>query len=459
MKKKLLMFILSLFLFIPSVKAVSASIGVSSSGKAVVGNTITVTVTLSSGQALGSWDMLLSYDNSHLQLTSSSAEGGGTKMVGYVSNSSTKSKSYTFKFKALKSGNATVSVGNYSVYAFDESVMSVSGGSKTISIITQEELEASYSKDNNLKSITVDSYELSPAFNKDTTEYTVTVPADVTKVNVSAEKNDSAATMTGTGEVDLSEGSNTVEIVVTAQNGTTKTYKVTINVEDLNPIEVTVGNQKLSIVKRAGNLTIPNGYQLTTIKINDVDVPALVNESNNFTLVGLKDETGNINLYKYDNEKNTYVKYIELNFDGVNLYPLSIGTILDNYKKSTVKINEQEIECLKLSNDSKFVLIYGTNLLTGKDDYYSYDIKNHTLQLYNTEYIDKLNNDIEYNYYIMIALGVLCAMFFLLLVLMVSLNKKQKKMLAVKNRQSKKKEEVVEKTKKEKNKIGKDFLE
>ena len=228
MKKKLLMFILSLFLFIPSVKAVSASIGVSSSGKAVVGNTITVTVTLSSGQALGSWDMLLSYDNSHLQLTSSSAEGGGTKMVGYVSNSSTKSKSYTFKFKALKSGNATVSVGNYSVYAFDESVMSVSGGSKTISIITQEELEASYSKDNNLKSITVDSYELSPAFNKDTTEYTVTVPADVTKVNVSAEKNDSAATMTGTGEVDLSEGSNTVEIVVTSIGFKSSTLIVTL---------------------------------------------------------------------------------------------------------------------------------------------------------------------------------------------------------------------------------------
>ncbi len=433
-KKNLLILLIALFLFIPSVKAASASIGISTSGKAVVGNTVTVTVSLSSSQALGSWEMLLNYDSSYLKLTSSTAEGGGTKMVGYVSNGSTKKTSYTFKFKTLKKGSASVSISNYSIYAYDESQMSASGASKSISIITQEELEASYSKDNSLKSLVVEGYEIEPGFNKDVTDYKLTVPADVTKVNVVATKNDSTATVTGGGEIALSEGSNNVSIVVTAQNGSTKTYNLVITVEDLNPIEVKVGKENLSIVKRADNLTAPNGFQPTTIKIDDVEIPALFNEDNGLTLVGLKDEEGNISLYIYDDKKNTYELYLELNFDGISFYPAAIPEIFKDYKKDTIEINKQKIECLRLNKKSNFVILYGTNLLTGKKGYYTYDIKNNTLQEYNKEHIDLLRKDIKDNYYVMIALGSISVLMFILLILVIVGNSKTKKLLIAKNK-------------------------
>lgn len=66
-------------------------------------------------------------------------------------------------------------------------------------------------------------------FRANTTTYNVTVPYDVESVNVYAKTQDSNATVTGTGTKRLKEGSNSLQVVVTAEDGTTtKTY--TINV-------------------------------------------------------------------------------------------------------------------------------------------------------------------------------------------------------------------------------------
>lgn len=58
--------------------------------------------------------------------------------------------------------------------------------------MTQAELEASYSKDNNLKGLTVkvgeESYSIDPVFDKNTLEYKVTVPTGTTSVHVEALK-------------------------------------------------------------------------------------------------------------------------------------------------------------------------------------------------------------------------------------------------------------------------------
>ena len=45
--------------------------------------------------------------------------------------------------------------------------MSVSASNANIKAMTQAELEATYSKNNNLKSLSVEGYEIDPAFNKD----------------------------------------------------------------------------------------------------------------------------------------------------------------------------------------------------------------------------------------------------------------------------------------------------
>lgn len=85
------------------------------------------------------------------------------------------------------------------------------------------------SPNNKLSSLSVDGFTLTPGFQMDTEQYTLVVDPSVTEVNVSASQAESHAQISGTGTVALTEASNTVSITVTAQNGTTRTYQITIN--------------------------------------------------------------------------------------------------------------------------------------------------------------------------------------------------------------------------------------
>ena len=79
-----------------------------------------------------------------------------------------------------------------------------------------------------LVSLNVNIGTLTPSFNKDITEYTVNVPSGTPSINVTASRNSSNTTLTGTGIHSLS--SCTTTITVTAEYcGTIKTYTITVN--------------------------------------------------------------------------------------------------------------------------------------------------------------------------------------------------------------------------------------
>ena len=116
MKIKYVIISLLTLLILPfGVKAASGSISVGGTSTAVVGNKVTVTVTLSSNTLIGSWQMSLNYDRNYLQLTGSTAEAGGTMMAA-SSTTGVRKKTYTFTFKTLKTGNTKVSVDSYLAY-------------------------------------------------------------------------------------------------------------------------------------------------------------------------------------------------------------------------------------------------------------------------------------------------------------------------------------------------------
>lgn len=414
---------LSIFLLNTSIKAASATISVKSNNSVVVGNTVKVTVTLSSSSSLGSWDFSIGYDTSLLRMTSSTAESG-QRSVGYVSGSGQTSKTYTFNFKALKSGTAKVYVNNAEVYAFDESLMSVSKGSKSISIKTQAEIEASYSKNNYLKSLSVDGYELSPSFDKETLEYTVELDSTVESINVNASVEDSTASLIGGGEVSVVEGSNTIEIVVTAQNGNTRTYKITANVKEINPINVEVNNKKYTVVKRKSALTAPDNFTETTVVINNEEIPAFYNEITDYTVVGLKDEEGIVELFIYDLDSGKYTKYQELNFNSNKIFLLDAIDIPKGLKETTITINEKEVKAYKFDDNSVYYIVYGINLNTGNKDFYMYDSEEYTIQRYDTTMIDKLTK--EKDRYLSIVLVLSCVCFLSMLFLLIEVNKYNK---------------------------------
>lgn len=93
------------------------------------------------------------------------------------------------------------------------------------------------SNNNNLSSITLNNGTLNPTFNKNITSYTVNVSNSTSSINITAEVEDLKATMTINGEfqssgepkaINLQVGDNIITIVVTAEDGTTKTYTVTV---------------------------------------------------------------------------------------------------------------------------------------------------------------------------------------------------------------------------------------
>lgn len=427
--KKLKRILLTIMLILISphlVNAASGTIKVTGASTAVINNKITVTVTLSSNSAIGSWDMILNYDKSFLQLVSSSADSGGNHMLGFTQSASgVKSKSYTFAFKALKKGTTNVSVSSYEIYALDESVMSITTSNKSIKIMTQEELEASYSKDNNLKELSVDKYEFDKEFDKDTLDYTINVPTGTTSVTINATVNDSTATVTGTGEVEVTEGLNTLPVVVTAQNGDQKTYTIIVNVEDQNPIKVILDKKEYIVVKNSILLEAPQTFVDTTITIDDFEIPAFINRTANITLVGLKDSYGNIILSEYSN--NEYHQFNELSLNNLLLIPTKFEEELDLIK-TTVTINNETIDAYKYSENSDFVIINAQSLSDGKTGLYLYDPISKTATRYDATYIDEANETITNYTYIIIAFGgASLVMLIIIFSLLHSLKKKQRK--------------------------------
>lgn len=84
------------------------------------------------------------------------------------------------------------------------------------------------SPNNILDSLVVNGYSLTPTFNKSTQSYDLIVPNSVGSIKVSATALDSSATISGTGNISLNVGNNTINVVVKAKNGDIRTY--TLNV-------------------------------------------------------------------------------------------------------------------------------------------------------------------------------------------------------------------------------------
>ena len=298
-------------------------------------------------------------------------------------------------------------------------------GSKQVTVTVPREK----SKNNKLSSLSVEGYEISPKFDANTNEYSVVVPSTIDKINIVAKKADGYAKLEGTGEKSVEEGANTFEIIVTSETGVANTYKLTVNVEDQNPIEVNVGGKKYTVVKVVKDLEKPELFDDTTVKINDFDIPAFINEVSKYTLVGLKDESGKISLFIYKDGK--YTKFNEFKSDSLSIIFMDMKDVPKGYKKTSVKINEENVVAYKLNGDSK-LLLYGVNLATGKKNYYTYDKKEKTLQIFDKDkYLDKLKEE-NTNKYLIYGLSGGILVLIILLVLVSSKNRKMKKLIELK---------------------------
>ena len=418
MKKGLLSLAVIFAFFFAFDNVNAASVSVSAPKTAVVGNTFTVNVTVNGAAG---WQFCVGYDSNKLRADSSSANGMCVADQKYAH-----SNTYTFKFRALSSGTANIKISDMMLVDDNENrISNSSAGSATVSIKTQAEIEASYSKNNNLASLSVEGATLSPTFNQNTTEYKVELEPDVTSINVSASAADAKATITGTGQREVTEGDNNIEVKVTAENGSVKTYTIKATVKEYDPIKVKIKGKEYTVVRKKSMLPELNGYTETTVKINDTEVPALKSDITGYTLVALKDSKGNQNYYVKD--KDNYTLYKEYTFGKVVLCPLpwNKSDIPKNYKKMSIAFNDEKIDAYKIKIASKYALIYGMNVETGEKHIYMYDSNEDTLQIYNEEELKLVNK--QSNLYLKLALGLAILSFVLVIVIITLLVKNKNK--------------------------------
>ncbi|MDD2409745.1 MAG: cadherin-like beta sandwich domain-containing protein [Bacilli bacterium] len=333
----------------------------------------------------------------NVTIHSSGATSGCTeKFVGDSGTAQNINKTFTVTCTSTSTGIINFSVSGDITSANGENVKI--SGSKSVKVVTPRQK----SSNNKLKSLSITGFELTPAFNVNTKEYQLLVPSTTEKITINAAKEDSYASIEGTGEKEVHEGANFFEVIVTSETGVSNIYTITVTVEDLNPIEVTIGKGKFTVVKEARNLVKPDLFDETTIKINDIDVPAFTNSVSKYTLVGLKDSNGKIELYIY--KKDKYTKYKEFNSDKISVIFLEDVKKPKHFEKISLTLNEEKVVAYKYND---LILVYATNIATGKTNYYSYDDEEKTLQIFDiNDYINSISKT-ENSKIIIIILSIL----------------------------------------------------
>ena len=150
-------------------------------------------------------------------------------------------------------------------------------------IITLTRAAAALSDNADLGGLTISSGTLSPQFSSSVITYTASVDNSVTQVTVTPTASDSSATITvngntvtsGTGYIvtGLTVGEpNTVTVIVTAQDSTTKTYIITVTVRD---VPITVSSAAYN--PGNGQLTITFNQDIATVDYSGLHVRSSAN--------------------------------------------------------------------------------------------------------------------------------------------------------------------------------------
>lgn len=195
---------------------------------------------------------------------------------------------------------------NYGDNKINVVVTAPSGDKKTYTItVTRED---NRSNNNDLSSIKLSTGTLSPSFSSGRTTYNVSVPFEVSSINVTATAEDNKAKVSVSGGSSLKVGKVTnVTIKVTAENGSVKTYTVKVTRgKDPNAAEEKNSNNNLASLNLGQDITLNPKFNKNTTsyevevpyKIKNLEIEAIA-EDEAFAKV---DITGADNLQVGENE-------------------------------------------------------------------------------------------------------------------------------------------------------------
>lgn len=207
----------------------------------------------------------------------------------------------------------------------------------------------------------------SPTFSSSTTTYQTTVDNSVSNVRITLTKAEAGQVITGDGEKSLSIGDNSFDVVVTAEDGTTKkTYTIKIHRKSNNLV---INNLKITNPSNNSNISYTPTFNVNTLTYN-ATVDANVNNANIEFVVG-------------ENAVVTGQGTKTLN-SGLNTFSITVKSE-DGSKSKTYTIN-----ITKKSSDANLTNLKITNLDNNSVINYTPTFNSNTLT-YNAE----VDNDVK----------------------------------------------------------------
>lgn len=302
---------------------------------------------------------------------------------------------------------------------------------------TSKKKEEKKNSDSSLASLSVSEGKLSPAFKSGTTSYKLDLPGTVTSLNVKATANDSKASISGTEEKKVKPGDNTIQVVCTAEDGTSTTYTIKAHVDEKPLVFVNYDGKKLGVSRANASLT-KKLFEETKIKIGGKEVPAWKNDSLKMTLLYLENGDKK-DFYFYDTEKQEVTSiYRPMGLLGENIAIIDVPKHLQKRTGmtfTTVKIDGKEMPGWTYDDKAfaNYALIYVMND-AGDQLYYQYEKKDNTLQRYSggaaltqeayEKLLKKQEEETKQLKYVIYGLGGACVL--LLIALIIALLKKRK---------------------------------
>ena len=279
--KILLTIFISIFAFILNANAASGYLTTSSTN-VYVGDTFTVSVNVSQAAA---W-------NIHVKSTGP-VSGCDINQADATADALDTNKTFSATCKATSTGTISLLLTGDVTSATNGIAVNVSGN-RTVTVTERpaptptpkpspkpstnnNQNIDTRSKNNNLKEISVEKYELVKV---DNNNYTLTIPNDITSININAQAEDKLAKVTGTGPHNINVGENNIEVIITAENGSQNKINIKVTrkdgyyLDDLNAVlnqplkelnvivnsDTIITSEHLEMIKNSGKIVNFNYY-------------------------------------------------------------------------------------------------------------------------------------------------------------------------------------------------------
>lgn len=329
---------------------------------------------------------------------------GQTTVEGYSFDPGTRVNQLVFRANSPGTGTVNISAGSYAINGtnYDAS------GSASVTIVAADKPDdsepapaptpsgggsstgnnpgVSLSSNNALSSLTVSAGTLTPAFDPAITEYTLSLPSQSDRLTITANPSDSRATVQGDGDISLQDGETSLSVVVTAEDGSPKTYTITVQVAQAPTLFLDYNGQRLGVVKDVSQVTPPAGFApAEPITYSGDTLPIWTDVSGKRTLVYLLDEkTSAQGFYLFSQTTGVQSPYLPILCGSVTYIYTDIPKELSSVPgltPATVKAFGQTLNGWTYNDASlkDFCVLYLMDD-AGSYGYYTYDSREETLQ-------------------------------------------------------------------------------